>query len=536
MSTVTLNGTRLNGAESNTNWSNFNISGGSPGAEPQLKYQGTNAVNKKVNSTSSRGGVGYGHTSTVNMTTTSNPLWLVKAKVADAGDLNTTYGCEVAIGSSSTAYYSYNVSGSGANNDQYSSGYNSQGGLAEGYIITAINPNVSQWRESTTGSPSLTGVDFFAFAAQFITGGAKSENVALDAIDVGVGLNYNGTLFTLGDGADTDQDINTNRWGFSCRNGSVLTLRGVHTIGSTSSTSGTDTSTVLFPDGYHGTGDAGFIIDTANASVSLNGSYTGLGRVYGSDDTRPDLLFSGNDSNTSTHSGNFINFNNITLRSSITVDGGSLECKNLTQASAEITNSVLRPDTASGVAMCDDATFGVGSGINNTSVIQSGLGHAFEITSTGSITLDNLTYSGFGSDGTNSAVFYNNSGGSLTINVTGGDTPTVRNGVGATTTILNTVVVRVIALSASTGLPVENARVLLEADAGGNLAVGTDILSGLTDVNGVIEDTAFNYSNVQPVVGRVRKSSSTPYYKTGTIVGNITSAGFETSILLILDE
>ena len=157
MSTVTFNGFRLSDAENNTGWSNFGIGGQSPGAEPQLKYQGSNAVNKKVNSTGSRGGVDYSHGSSFDMTLASFPLWNAKMKVADAGDLNPIYGCEIAIGSGSGDYFSYNVSGSAANNDQFTDGYNSQGGLAEGYLIVSINPKVTQWRESTTGAPVRIG-------------------------------------------------------------------------------------------------------------------------------------------------------------------------------------------------------------------------------------------------------------------------------------------------------------------------------------------------------------------------------------------
>lgn len=62
-------------------------------------------------------------------------------------------------------------------------------------------------------------------------------------------------------------------------------------------------------------------------------------------------------------------------------------------------------------------------------------GHAIIITTPGTYTFTNLSFTGFGADGTDTAAVYNNSGGSVTINISGGDTPTVRNGVGATTTV-----------------------------------------------------------------------------------------------------
>jgi hypothetical protein len=131
---------------------------------------------------------------------------------------------------------------------------------------------------------------------------------------------------------------------------------------------------------------------------------------------------------------------------------------------------------------------------------------------------------------------YNNSGGAVTINVSGGgNTPSVRDGAGASTTVNNTVSVLVTVVD-NAGSPIQDARVLVEAAAGGDLAVGTDIVSGVTDVNGQIVNAGFNYTNNQPVTGRTRKSTSSPLYKTGNIIGTILSGGFSTTVVMITDE
>lgn len=62
------------------------------------------------------------------------------------------------------------------------------------------------------------------------------------------------------------------------------------------------------------------------------------------------------------------------------------------------------------------------------------------------------------------------------------------------------------------------------------------ILSGLTDINGVIQDTGFNYPGVQPVTGRARKSTATPMYATTPLIGSITTAGATLSAFLVPDE
>lgn len=64
-------------------------------------------------------------------------------------------------------------------------------------------------------------------------------------------------------------------------------------------------------------------------------------------------------------------------------------------------------------------------------------GHAIVINTAGTYTFNALTFSGFGADASVTAAVYNNSGGAVTINISGGgSTPTVRNGVGASTTVV----------------------------------------------------------------------------------------------------
>jgi len=96
------------------------------------------------------------------------------------------------------------------------------------------------------------------------------------------------------------------------------------------------------------------------------------------------------------------------------------------------------------------------SGQSDTSTglnfISDGTGHAIYITATGTYNFTNFTFSGYAAtDGTTgNEVVYNNSGGAVTINVSGGDTPTVRNGAGASTTVNNTVTVTLTGLVTNT--------------------------------------------------------------------------------------
>ena len=133
----------------------------------------------------------------------------------------------------------------------------------------------------------------------------------------------------------------------------------------------------------------------------------------------------------------------------------------------------------------------------------------------------------------------NGAGGSVTVNQTGAGSITINAtnsnltaGTG-NVTINNNVTITIMVIDPS-GNPLENARVFLEEDPG-----GTDIIDGVTDsltnASGIVTAT-YSYTGDQDVVGRVRLSTSSPFYKTGTIAGTITSSGFSATIVMILDE
>jgi len=154
-----------------------------------------------------------------------------------------------------------------------------------------------------------------------------------------------------------------------------------------------------------------------------------------------------------------------------------------------------------------------------------------------------------------SKIVFDGTGTSYTID--GGIVPSYENVSGATvtatlinnaitpTTILETsgaliiqqlVTIKVIVVNAI-GDPIGGARVYFEAGSGGPETQGTILLNGLTNASGVYQDTAYNYIGDQSIQnGRVRKSSSSPYYKPTTISGTITSTGISLTAVLIRDE
>lgn len=87
------------------------------------------------------------------------------------------------------------------------------------------------------------------------------------------------------------------------------------------------------------------------------------------------------------------------------------------------------------------------------------------------------------------------------------------------------------------GIQIQGAMVYVLADVGGELAEGTTIIDKvLTDVNGQVSDTR-SYTSNQPIVGRVRKSTTSPLYKTTAVVGTVSSTGgLDLTVQMIGDE
>ena len=106
----------------------------------------------------------------------------------------------------------------------------------------------------------------------------------------------------------------------------------------------------------------------------------------------------------------------------------------------------------------------------------------------------------------------------------------------AATYALDPVTVSVTVLDSSDSTPISGARVYLIADTGGPAVDGTVILNALTNLSGIATDTAYAYLGDQPVTGRVRRGTISPYYRTGILEGTITDAGYDSTIFLVADQ
>jgi hypothetical protein len=132
------------------------------------------------------------------------------------------------------------------------------------------------------------------------------------------------------------------------------------------------------------------------------------------------------------------------------------------------------------------------------------------------------------------AAFYNSTGAALTINVSGGNSPSVRNSAGSTTTVENTVTLTV-NVEDQAGVAIQNARVAIY-EGTDPLNLGTQLMNELTTAGGVATES-YVFSVSQPITIRVRKNSAAdnPRYQPFITTGTITSDGFTTTAVLIVD-
>lgn len=140
----------------------------------------------------------------------------------------------------------------------------------------------------------------------------------------------------------------------------------------------------------------------------------------------------------------------------------------------------------------------------------------FNLTSTGSETHE---------INSSSAAIYNNSGGLVTINISGGgDTPTYRNGTGSSTIINNVVPLEINGV-------VQNTQCYIAPSAGGS-ALMNEAASTLVSGNEYKASEDYNYVSDTSVIIRAREMGYLPFESTGLV----TSAGLSITAVWLVDS
>lgn len=227
----------------------------------------------------------------------------------------------------------------------------------------------------------------------------------------------------------------------------------------------------------------------------------------------------------------------VTLRSTVSISNVTfIDCASFTQNSATLTSCSFQNTkvTSTDLDLFDACDF-----------TSSGTGHAVDLgTIAASDTMGwDCTATGYaisnGTTGNETIRVSVDSGQTLTINVaSGATTPSIKNdGTGSVSVVVAPATLTITVLDVSTGSPIENARAYVTAAAGGGMTVGDVIIDkALTNASGQVSDTR-SYGSNQPITGRVRKSSASPYYKEAPVAGTVSSSsGLSLTIQMIPDE
>jgi hypothetical protein len=524
--TVTFDGTRLSSAETENDGGTWDDWGKatSPTQETDFVYQGTYAMSNKISG--GTGGVEFEDDATINYESPKKAV-LAKVNVTTYALINGAVeeGMSYQVGSDPSAYYNYYIYGSEASYP-----------FTGGWQLLVIDPTVTGYRDAQVGRPDLALVDYYGLYAD-ITGSAKADNVVHDALDyiiVGSGLSMRGgdggdTDGVFQDFADYDEGTSSNRYGVCTTKEGIYYVLSTLTIGTeTSATEFTDSNQALvFPDGRFDAGFCGISVDLQHPSTQVSVSdcvFKGRGSKFYYD-TRPDFTFSGVDGAGAYNDCTFDTFRKVTMTSAATVDGCKfLGGEEIIQASGLIQNcSVSQATTTSGFSfiLSNDP----GRIISNDFTFSDG--HAIELTVSGTYTLDGNTFTGYGVDGSNNAAIFNNSSAHVTLDVVNAASPTVRNGVGATTVVNNNVILTITVEDAD-GDPIQNAQTAIYRSSD-----GVELMNEDTDEDGEATAT-YNYgASPVPIYIRVRKSSpGTARYVRFGATGTIQATGFSLTVTL----
>jgi hypothetical protein len=441
--------------EATTNFSALGGGGAGLGAGVDFAIQGTNCVDKQVTdsggSPPTQKGMVSDFGSGISMGAEDHVfMWLFAATPGilepltgfTAGQL---HGKTVTIGTATNALNNYAVDGSDTQPEGGNKAY------AVKYTTAVPSPG------EQVGSP---GANPQWFGGQLsINSTAKGVNFGIDAIRYGTGgfvtEGTSGDTATFTDFAVQNDDI-SNKWGILQAVGGGFEAQGKFYIGRTSGGTSTQAyfvdsnALITLTDTPHSTsGFTQFIIDGTGNTTCLWTNITIL--ALGTGNTGQIHVLNSGDTVTFTTC-TFSSIGVTKLAAGVTANGCTWrDTDQITQSGGTIDDCTIAGNTNSSALLCDDP-----SKIINCEFTFSN-GHALEFTETGTSNWVGNTFVGAysGATGTNdtpnsgsvNAMIFNDSGGDVTLNVSDGDTPSVRNGAGATTTINNTVAVTVTGLT-----------------------------------------------------------------------------------------
>lgn len=282
-----------------------------------------------------------------------------------------------------------------------------------------------------------------------------SQNIAVDSAEftAGSALLLTGTTGVWQDFIDFDFNTDANRFGVVIPRNNVIFIFARVTLGSSSSLVFNDSNfIIIFPDqATVASTFMGISVDLQNASTDIDwkdGVIKSAGTVKG------DLIVTGTSGAFDVNTCTLSNLRVIDLTSAATVIGSTIsDCGLITANSGAIKSSLIIGTTDPVKALIWNTAVDTDGKLDDTEFQFKTAGHAIELGSNtpSTITLSGVKFTGYDGDGTTNSAIFNNSGTAITINITnGGDTPSVRNGVGASTTVQSSQTHKLTGLTVST--------------------------------------------------------------------------------------
>lgn len=413
------------------------------------------------------------------------------------------------------------------------------------WINSAVDPSLTP--DATNGTPPTGGTSIFGIGSmcQLTLPVARGQPHVCDIIRYGrAEARMNGGDLTNGyatfAGFAAVNDTQTNRWGLIQATTGGYLWKGLMVLGHTTAVDFRTSNVNVFVQDCRKVSSSFNRIEIRQAGSRVDWTNVTFLNASPSTTASKGQLEVVDNADVNIDGCTFVDMDTFIFQANSTVVGSTFRrCGQITLGGGSFTDCLFANSTAASSVAASSLNL-----LDSCSFVSDGSNHAVDLGTVATSTTMNWNSLATGyavTDGTtgNETILVNVAAGqTLTINVAAGaTTPSIRNtGTGTVSVVAGQVTTEITVIDIGTGDPIADARVYLTAAAGGPLSVGTIIISGLTDSNGKISDIR-SLASDQPVTGRVRKSSTSPFYKTSPIVGTIdNAAGLSLTIQMIRDE
>lgn len=424
-----------------------------PGADPDAMVQGSGCIANKMGSTT-LADVGGHFNSTATFDITGKHLFHWR-QIVTAGNMEPKASKGISIGLTNTSVTS-NTAWSTTNYKLWYLDGKDTAPIAQGWIPYVLDPaSAADLSAGTLTLGTVKNVGLICRQTSSVT--STVSNQFYDALRMGTGLTATassaGDTITFASLYATDGAA-ANAWGIITKTVGVYFGGARMSMGSAS-----QTNTCLFKDtsavlvwrnakvastlyGFSLVGASGQLTTFQLGDKDGSGN-TASGCVVRGEGAAVWSITCGANSGFKAYASSLTSLLSATLsatselKDSVVASSGTLDVNGATLTGCTFsghTATQLKVDSAAEMALITGCAFG-----------SAGTGHAIEITAPGAYTFSALTFAGYAASNgsTGNEAIYNNSGGAVTVNVSGGSTPSYRNGAGASTTVNNTVALTV---------------------------------------------------------------------------------------------